>query len=126
MNNLAVVLNNQGKYREVEAMERQTLALKEKVLSKEHPDMLLRICCLVHSLAKRDSFVEATTLYQRACEGYSSVLNSTNSAYTEENLGILYAPLFYLLILYGPYTVRFVLCNTAAPNAHVTNTQASP
>jgi hypothetical protein len=73
MNNLAVVLNNQGKDKEAEAMQRQTLALKEKALSKEHPDTLLSVYCLVHSLAKRDSFVEATTLYQRAYEGYSVV-----------------------------------------------------
>jgi hypothetical protein len=69
MNNLAVVLNNQGKYKEAEAMERQTLELKEKVLSKEHPDILLSVYCLVHSLAKRDSFVEATTLYLLVSQG---------------------------------------------------------
>ena len=34
-----------------------------------------------------------------------SVLNSTNSAYTEENPGILYAPLFLFA-----YTVRTVYC----------------
>ena len=51
-------------------MHRQTLALREKVLGKEHPDTLLSVYSLAHSLAKRDYFVEATTLYQRACEGY--------------------------------------------------------
>ena len=40
MNNLALVLNRQGKYEEAEAMHRQTLAMYEKVLGREHPDTL--------------------------------------------------------------------------------------
>ena len=54
-------------------MHRQTLAMCEEVLDKEHPDTLLSVYCLAHSLAKQNSFVEATTLYQRACDGYSVV-----------------------------------------------------
>jgi hypothetical protein len=38
-----------------------------------------------------------------------SVLNSTNSAYTEENLGILYAPLFLFA-----HTVRNILYYTVS------------
>ena len=40
MNNLARVLDNQGKYEEAEEMHRQALALRETVLGKEHPDTL--------------------------------------------------------------------------------------
>jgi hypothetical protein len=40
MNNLGLVLGSQGKYKEAEAMHRQTLQLKEKVLGKEHPSTL--------------------------------------------------------------------------------------
>ena len=40
MNNLALVLSDQGKYEEAEEMHRQTLGLSETVLGKEHPDTL--------------------------------------------------------------------------------------
>ena len=39
MNNLALVLQRLGKYREAEHMHRQALKLAEKVLGKEHPDI---------------------------------------------------------------------------------------
>ena len=40
MNNLAMVLQAQGKYEAAEEMHRQTLELREKVLGPEHPDTL--------------------------------------------------------------------------------------
>jgi len=40
MNNLALVLEQQGKYEEAEQMQRQTLDPREKVLGEEHPDTL--------------------------------------------------------------------------------------
>jgi hypothetical protein len=40
ISNLAAVLKSQGKYEEAEAMNRQTLALKETVLGPKHPDTL--------------------------------------------------------------------------------------
>jgi hypothetical protein len=40
MNNLAMVLSDQGKYEEAEAMHRQALGLREKALGKEHPSIL--------------------------------------------------------------------------------------
>jgi hypothetical protein len=36
MNNLTLVLSNQGKYEEAEEMLRQSLGLSETVLGKEH------------------------------------------------------------------------------------------
>ena len=36
MNNLASLLKSQGKYEEAEPVYRQTLALREKALGKEH------------------------------------------------------------------------------------------
>jgi Flp pilus assembly protein TadD len=38
MNNLAFLLDSQGKYDEAETIYQQTLLLSEKVLGKEHPD----------------------------------------------------------------------------------------
>jgi hypothetical protein len=43
MNNLAGVLDRQGKYKEAEAMHRQTLAISEKMLRPEHPFRLTSI-----------------------------------------------------------------------------------
>ncbi|KAH8691011.1 hypothetical protein GQ44DRAFT_636626, partial [Phaeosphaeriaceae sp. PMI808] len=43
MNNLALVLDSQGKYEEAETMNRQTLARREKVLVPEHPDTLMSV-----------------------------------------------------------------------------------
>ncbi|KAK8872626.1 thioredoxin-like protein [Apiospora arundinis] len=40
MNNVANVVDSQGKYSEAEEMHRQTLSLKETVLGREHPDTL--------------------------------------------------------------------------------------
>jgi hypothetical protein len=41
MNNLALLLDIQGKYKEAESMHRQRLAISEKVLGKEHPNALM-------------------------------------------------------------------------------------
>ena len=74
INNLARVLNNQGKYEEADAMNRQTLATGEKVLGREHPETLASVCYLAHLLAKQHMFKESLNLYRRACDGYSKVL----------------------------------------------------
>jgi hypothetical protein len=37
MNNLAVLLYSQGKYKLAEPLYRETLQLREKALGKEHP-----------------------------------------------------------------------------------------
>jgi hypothetical protein len=48
---LASVLDNQGKYEEAEAINRQTLAQKERVLGPEHPDTLASMARLARLLA---------------------------------------------------------------------------
>lgn len=68
------MLNRQGKYEEAEAMHRQTLATREKVLGREHPDTLTSVYCLADLLAKQHMFNESLALYERACDGYSRVL----------------------------------------------------
>ncbi|KAI0172216.1 hypothetical protein GGR52DRAFT_549465 [Hypoxylon sp. FL1284] len=52
MNNIALVLDSQGKYEEAEQMHRQTLELKERVLGGEHPSTIrskanLNVCLKV-------------------------------------------------------------------------------
>jgi tetratricopeptide (TPR) repeat protein len=74
MNNLAGVLDRQGKYEEAEAMHRQTLAMREKVLGHEHSDTLTSVSCLAYLLTHRRRYTEALALYKRACAGYQAVL----------------------------------------------------
>jgi hypothetical protein len=74
MNNLANVLDSQGRYEEAEAMHRQELAICEKVLGREHPDTLTSLYCLAHLLAKQGCYKESLALYDRACAGYNIVL----------------------------------------------------
>jgi tetratricopeptide (TPR) repeat protein len=74
MNNLANVLNRQGKYEEAEAMNRQTLARYEKVLGPEHLNTLTSVHCLAHLLAKQRRIDESLRLYRRASAGYNTTL----------------------------------------------------
>jgi tetratricopeptide (TPR) repeat protein len=74
MSNLAHVLGRQGKYEDAEAMNRQTLALKETVLGREHPDTLTSVHNLAHLLAHQHRYHEALALYDRASAGYQAVL----------------------------------------------------
>jgi hypothetical protein len=50
MNNLASSIYGQGRYAEAEAIDRQTLQLRETVLGKDHPDTLMSIMNLGESL----------------------------------------------------------------------------
>jgi hypothetical protein len=68
------VLDSQGKYEKAEAMHRQTLARREKVLGHEHPDTLTSVYCLAHLLAHQHRYHEALALYDRASAGYQAVL----------------------------------------------------
>jgi hypothetical protein len=43
MSNLAEVFSRQGKYEAAEALHRQTLQLREKVLGVEHPETLTSV-----------------------------------------------------------------------------------
>jgi hypothetical protein len=50
MNNLAVVLQGQGKYEQAEERNQRALEGREKALGKEHPDTLTSIYCLAYLL----------------------------------------------------------------------------
>ncbi|KAH8598596.1 Tetratricopeptide repeat-domain-containing protein, partial [Bisporella sp. PMI_857] len=74
MNNLAGVLEHQGRYEEAESVNRQTLARREKVLGPEHPDTLMGVYSLARLLENRHRYDESLVLYERACAAYSTVL----------------------------------------------------
>ena len=52
MNNLAEVLNRQGKCEEAEEMHRQAISLKETVLGKEYPSTLTGMNQPVHHVKR--------------------------------------------------------------------------
>lgn len=76
MSNLALVLDSQGKYADAEAMNRQTLEIKEEVLGKRHPDTLMSVYCLAYLLQNKHEYEEASILYKRAFSGFQSSLGS--------------------------------------------------
>ena len=50
LNNLAALYDSQGKYAEAEPLHKRSLAIREKVLGKEHPDVALSL----NNLAARE------------------------------------------------------------------------
>jgi hypothetical protein len=62
--NLANSLHYQGKYDEAETIYRQTLALMEKVLGKEHPDTLLSMRNLTVLLKIQGKYKEKKTTHR--------------------------------------------------------------
>jgi len=64
MNNLALALSSQGKYAEAEKMHRETLALREKVSGKEHPDTLTSMNDLAQALSDQGNYVEAEKMHR--------------------------------------------------------------
>lgn len=54
-------------------MQRQELALCEKVLGADHPHTLTRVYCLASLLANQHHRDEASLWYERACVGYKNV-----------------------------------------------------
>ncbi|ENH99077.1 hypothetical protein COCC4DRAFT_28753 [Bipolaris maydis ATCC 48331] len=59
MNNLALVLNSQGKCKEAKAINQQTLARYEKVLGTEHPSTLTSMNNLAGVLSSQKKYKEA-------------------------------------------------------------------
>ena len=74
MNNLAGVLESQGKYEEAEKMHRQTLALRESVLGKEHPSTLASMNNLGFTWKGQGRDVEAISLMKRCFQLRKHVL----------------------------------------------------
>ena len=74
MNNLAGLLESQGKYDEAEPMYYQTLALREKVLGKEHPSTITSVYCSAYLFHRKKQYHDASTLYKRACTSYEKIL----------------------------------------------------
>jgi tetratricopeptide (TPR) repeat protein len=74
MNNLAQVLDSQGKYEEAEAMNRQTLARSEKVLGPEHPHTLTSMNNLAQVLNSQGKYEEAEAMNRQTLARSEKVL----------------------------------------------------
>ena len=67
------MLGRRGKHDEAEAIHRQTLAAKEKVLGDEHGSTMANAYCLVRLLGDQHRFEEATRLFEKACSEYNAL-----------------------------------------------------
>ena len=63
INNLALVLDSQGKYEEAEVMHQLALKGSEKVLGPEHPDTLSIINNLARVLDSQSKYEEAEAMH---------------------------------------------------------------
>ncbi|KAJ5366060.1 hypothetical protein N7541_000001 [Penicillium brevicompactum] len=72
--NLGLLLTNQGKYEEAEAMHRRDLKGSLKMLGREHPHTLTSANNLGSVLFSQEKYEEAEAIHRRALEGYEAVL----------------------------------------------------
>ncbi|RYP10933.1 hypothetical protein DL764_000369 [Monosporascus ibericus] len=87
MNNLANVLDSQGKYEEAEQMHRQALELTEAVLGQEHPSTLNSMNNLALVFRSQGKYEEAEQMHRQALKlkevvlgrEHPSTLNSMNN-----------------------------------------------
>lgn len=66
LNNLAELYRNQGKYADAEPLYRQSLAIWEKVLGPDHPDVATSLNNLALLYRAQGKYVEAEPLYKRS------------------------------------------------------------
>ncbi|ORY56847.1 uncharacterized protein BCR38DRAFT_490295 [Pseudomassariella vexata] len=74
INNLANILDSQGKYEEAERKYRQTLELREKVLGREHPGTLDSINNLANVLDSQGKYKESEKTHRQTPELREKVL----------------------------------------------------
>ncbi len=65
LNNLALLYDSQGKYAQAEPLYKQALAIKEKVLGPDHPDVAIVLENMVEFYKKIGEVDEAKRLEER-------------------------------------------------------------
>jgi tetratricopeptide (TPR) repeat protein len=65
-NNLGQVAKVQGRYAEAEPLIRRSLAIREKVLGREHPDVARSLNNLADLYERQRRYAEAQPLFERA------------------------------------------------------------
>jgi tetratricopeptide (TPR) repeat protein len=66
LNNLALLLQTQGKYADAEPLYRRALKIDEKALGTDHPGVAINLNNLAGLLAAQGKYAEAEPLYRRA------------------------------------------------------------
>ena len=89
---LATLYHAQGKYREAEPLYRRSLALKEKALGLEHPDVATSLNNLALLHISQSKYGEAEPLYQRSLAILEKTLGPEHPhmAISLNNLALLY------------------------------------
>jgi len=80
MMNLADTLYLEGRFKDAENLERETLGIQKRVLGPEHPETLMTMYNLTCALNKIGSYAEAETLGRKTFEIRSRVLGPEHRA----------------------------------------------
>ncbi len=83
LSNLAELLRNQGSYSEARPLFERSLAIDEKTLGPEHPDVAITLNNLAILLEQQGSYAEARPLYERGLETTLLHLSKNLGAMTE-------------------------------------------
>ncbi|CUS13684.1 unnamed protein product, partial [Tuber aestivum] len=73
-NNLAGVLQNQGKYEESEMIYRRTLEKRERIRGPDHPNTLTSANNLALVLKHQGKYTESEIILRRTLDGYQKAL----------------------------------------------------
>jgi tetratricopeptide (TPR) repeat protein len=65
LNNLALLYDNQGQYAKVEPLYQRALAIREKALGPEHPDVATSLNHLAWLYHNQGQYAKAEPLYER-------------------------------------------------------------
>jgi len=74
--NLAASLGRQGKYDEAEKMQREVLAVKQRMLGAEHPDTLMTANNLAASLTRQEKYDDAEKMMREVLAVKQRVLGA--------------------------------------------------
>jgi CHAT domain-containing protein len=80
LSNLAALYQRQGRFAEAEPLFKRALAIREKALSREHPDVGQALNNLATLYVKLEHFAEAEPLFQRALAIYQKAAGSEHPA----------------------------------------------
>ena len=91
LNNLAAMLDQQGKFTESEPLQRRALAILEKSLGPLHPDTAATLTTLAVSLDRQGKIVESEKTYLRAVETSRNAGNPRTLLLNSSRLGFALA-----------------------------------
>jgi len=91
LNNLAALLDQQGKFTESEPLQRRALVILEKALGPLHPDTAATLTTLAVSLDRQNKTVESEQVYMRAVETSRNAGNPRTLLLNTSRLGFALA-----------------------------------